>query len=73
MYRLEIRIYERSDHLRAYAELYESEREDAQPVMTAHTDTDAPTPLAWAGHPKILESIREVCTELAQNQNELPI
>jgi hypothetical protein len=67
MYHLQVRIYDLSNRARFTAELYESEGQEQEPVVTAHLDLPALPPGALARHGDILAGCVLVCRELAQN------
>lgn len=67
MYTCQIRVYEISDRTRYYAELYQGEPDAAGVMATAHLDLPRLPPSPVDHHEQMMDAIRLVCTELAQN------
>jgi len=67
MYQLTVRVYELVGRTRYYAELRESEDEEQEPVATCHLDLDALPVTPFLKHTVMMQQIKTVCDELAQN------
>lgn len=67
MYRITLRVYPIGDQVRAYAELYEQDGDEQEPLATAHTSTYRSPDARYFTHPDIEAAIQAVCTELSGN------
>jgi len=67
MYQFNVRVYEVVGSTRYYAELREGEDEQQEPEATCHLDLDALPFTPFLKHTVMMQQMRTVCDELAQN------
>jgi hypothetical protein len=71
MYQFEATVYEDHDGTNCHGAVWEGEKKRGEPLMTAHCHLPWSGDSSGSGHAYIVQAIDAVCTEIAENLDDV--